>query len=580
MKAFRLTVLFLVMTMAGAAGVLFYIYYIILAREINRSEILMSAKAINVAARLKDSEIDVKDFFTTYSMAVADMPAVLIVTDANHNILAKAGLSDSEAVRLLGQYYNSNSNLGISHKVDNYIFFRNNILRKDPLDMIYGLDKGYIYSSIRYIPFQIAILIGGLLLLFIFVFYSVILFYVENPLRIVVEERLSRTIQRIALRNNRFREDLNTPIPNGFLSAGLKRVLNQTMYLLENWALNKRVFEDFSGIALLEKDKENIFRILYSMTMNRNHITRMTVLESTASTDRLDLIYSSDGEHYLQEIMENPDRCLAFRGGGFIKQDKERVFCPACTCGKDQIVICYPLLGGAKIIGIAQFIIDEKAVELELSSGNFAVEDRILLIENELSDLIRIAGSAASGLNMIETYRNQAVTDTLTGLYNRRYLIEYLTNTLDVAKRKEDELSILLIDIDYFKKFNDEYGHKTGDRVLKAVSDTMKNAVRDGDVIGRYGGEEFVVILPQTGSAQATEIAERLREDVSNIDYQRYEINNIPKITVSIGIAQFPLHGYSHYHLTSAADRALYAAKNSGRNRVKLHESLPPSVAD
>jgi diguanylate cyclase (GGDEF)-like protein len=156
-------------------------------------------------------------------------------------------------------------------------------------------------------------------------------------------------------------------------------------------------------------------------------------------------------------------------------------------------------------------------------------------------------------------------------------MVEYMASLLSISKRGNKPLALFMVDIDNFKRLNDEYGHHVGDLVLKEVARTMRRAIRECDIIARYGGEEFVVTLPDTDSAVANEVGQRLVEAVASIEWNSHNHNlgNIPQVTVSVGIAEFPLHGYSHYHLTNAADKALYVAKRSGKNRVVIHQALP-----
>jgi diguanylate cyclase (GGDEF)-like protein len=104
--------------------------------------------------------------------------------------------------------------------------------------------------------------------------------------------------------------------------------------------------------------------------------------------------------------------------------------------------------------------------------------------------------------------------------------------------------------------------------------------VREGDAVGRYGGEEFIVIFPHTEMDDAHEVAERIREAVASMQWNEYGFNNLPRITISAGLACFPQHGYSHYHLTNAADKALYRAKRDGKNRIVIHSELKERVED
>lgn len=167
-----------------------------------------------------------------------------------------------------------------------------------------------------------------------------------------------------------------------------------------------------------------------------------------------------------------------------------------------------------------------------------------------------------------EELRKLSTTDGLTGLYNRRFLDQTLESELSRAVRYQLPLSVLMCDIDHFKRFNDTHGHDMGDRVLKIVSGTFRGALRNNDFACRYGGEEFLAILPNTATAGGYNVAERFRQDVERLDIEGL------KVTMSIGVATFPQIPVStSAQLVEAADGALYEAKNSGRNRVRIAET-------
>jgi len=157
-------------------------------------------------------------------------------------------------------------------------------------------------------------------------------------------------------------------------------------------------------------------------------------------------------------------------------------------------------------------------------------------------------------------------TDALTGLHNRRHVQEHLTTCAAAARRHGHPLSVLVVDVDHFKRVNDTVGHAGGDRVLRAVAGALAAAVRTEDVVGRWGGEEFLLVLPHTGPAAARVLAERLRAEVAALDV---EVDGRPvPVTVSVGGAGAlgPVHG----DLLTLADRQLYAAKDAGRDRVRV----------
>lgn len=164
-----------------------------------------------------------------------------------------------------------------------------------------------------------------------------------------------------------------------------------------------------------------------------------------------------------------------------------------------------------------------------------------------------------------------ATVDQLTGLYNYRMYNSILTNEITRARRYGRSVSVLMLDIDYFKRINDNYGHTTGDRVLERLGLLLKESIRGESSVCRYGGEEFAVILPELGMEAASVTAERLREIVELTNFDGGKDHNI-KITVSIGIAAFPESAGTVDDLTNAADVALYAAKEGGRNRTSLYK--------
>ncbi len=170
-----------------------------------------------------------------------------------------------------------------------------------------------------------------------------------------------------------------------------------------------------------------------------------------------------------------------------------------------------------------------------------------------------------------------ATLDALTGFYNRRQLDERVRQEVSQAKRKNNNLCAIMADIDYFKQVNDTYGHAAGDLVLKTVAKIMRAQLREYDIAARYGGEEFVILLPSTTVKEAENVAERLRNAVASkvIDIEKVNNNNKTKmisVSISIGICEYD-HNSPPESLVMNADKALYSAKESGRNKVILYEN-------
>jgi diguanylate cyclase (GGDEF)-like protein len=174
---------------------------------------------------------------------------------------------------------------------------------------------------------------------------------------------------------------------------------------------------------------------------------------------------------------------------------------------------------------------------------------------------------ALVNLDLRERLENQALRDTLTNLYNRRYLEEASERELNRADRLGTALSIIAIDIDHFKRFNDQHGHAAGDEVLKRVSLYLMEGCRATDLVCRLGGEELLIMLPDTDLDGAAAMAEKLRDDVSHLRI-RWHSGELPPVTVSMGVACYPQHARKFAVLHSLADEALYRAKQNGRNQV------------
>lgn len=181
-----------------------------------------------------------------------------------------------------------------------------------------------------------------------------------------------------------------------------------------------------------------------------------------------------------------------------------------------------------------------------------------------LESVADICATAIQNAHYVERVKQLAYLDGLTGIFNRRFFELRIMEEIERARRYNTSMAVIMADIDHFKRLNDEFGHVLGDEVLRQVSSLFQQQVRMIDVVCRYGGEEFVVLLTQANSEQAVLIAEKLRKAVAS-----WQFPGVPcAVTVSAGVAAFPEHGATRNALVKAADAALYAAKQAGRNRV------------
>ncbi len=190
--------------------------------------------------------------------------------------------------------------------------------------------------------------------------------------------------------------------------------------------------------------------------------------------------------------------------------------------------------------------------------------------DKDIQMLSIVARSAALALENAELHRRTeelTINDELTETFNYRYFVQKLQEEKRRAARYNLPLSLIMVDIDWFKKLNDSYGHEIGNLVLKRLSEIIKKCIRDVDVFCRYGGEEFVIILPQTPQVEATQIAERIRQQIEKAVIETVKRGKL-KVTVSVGVTSYPENGKSQDDLLAVADQALYRAKGEGRNLV------------
>jgi diguanylate cyclase (GGDEF)-like protein len=247
-----------------------------------------------------------------------------------------------------------------------------------------------------------------------------------------------------------------------------------------------------------------------------------------------------------------------------------------------------PLIANGRAVGVISMqsytsnAYDQEEIrllELVATQAAFAIQNSRLFekAQHEISSRIEAEESLRAANNQLELQireisdlrdqlREQAIRDPLTGLFNRRYLTETLTRELDQARRAGAPVSIIIMDIDWFKNVNDTFGHDGGDKMLNALATLLQAHCRSGDIACRYGGEEFVVVLIGTALEIASQRAEELRMAFHALVIP-HESGNI-RATLSLGAAAFPLHGETGESVLIKADQALYQAKQTGRNRV------------
>jgi diguanylate cyclase (GGDEF)-like protein len=285
------------------------------------------------------------------------------------------------------------------------------------------------------------------------------------------------------------------------------------------------------------------------------------------SRDVLDGSCQWGGEAMLDHIA--PDACWALRRGrpykfgtgnvGFICGHVERQKHEA----EGLKYLCLPIVAHGETVGLLHIKFNEQ--------DHQAADDTM---PRRFSDMFGFAAQCAEHISLAianvqlrDELRDQSIRDSLTGLYNRRYFLERLRNELRNAEKKGGHIGLISFDTDRFKSFNDNHGHDAGDMVLREIGEVIQSTFNGSAIACRYGGEEFNILMPSTSVEQARAAAETLRINIEGrtIRYENYEL---PRITISAGVAAFPEHGRQVQDLLKAADTALYLAKEQGRNRV------------
>jgi diguanylate cyclase (GGDEF)-like protein len=229
---------------------------------------------------------------------------------------------------------------------------------------------------------------------------------------------------------------------------------------------------------------------------------------------------------------------------------------------KTNSFISYPIMIGGRKVGV---------LNVTDKSGGGAYDEVDLSLLEIIGPQVALALERAEWQERATEFQLMSITDSLTGLPNRRYLEERLADELNRSKRYDIPMSFLMIDIDDFKAYNDKNGHQAGDVALQITAHCLKGALRAADVASRYGGEEFCILLPQTGVAEAGVIADRIRQRVSTTEFPHGKAQPFGHVTISVGVSTFTKNIDSPENVIAAADRALYQAKSLGKDRVEFY---------
>jgi len=267
-----------------------------------------------------------------------------------------------------------------------------------------------------------------------------------------------------------------------------------------------------------------------------------------------------------QETSFAPEDCWALKRGALhlMRNSHTDIACAHISAATVESSICAPMIVHGEMIGL--LYIEAKRSQIDKSMTDFS---------HRIAEQI---GMSLATLQLQQSLRSQSLKDALTGLFNRRYLEAAVEKEISRAKRAGKSLGFIMMDIDHFKKMNDTLGHEAGDRVLQEVGSLLRAQTRGEDIVCRYGGEEFLLLLPGTTLSGTKNRADVLRLAVEKMIVIQSNRTISQNITMSFGIALYPDHGSQWEEVARAADRALYRAKESGRNCVMIADKTVPSI--
>lgn len=314
---------------------------------------------------------------------------------------------------------------------------------------------------------------------------------------------------------------------------------------------------------IIEEDEsiEDIYMRLGKIFIEDLGFDNCVMYEVSSSKNNMKIVYPPEAEgielHCKRDIQLDCELCRVKRTGHTISSADYPNICKYYTEGVNDIHYCVPIMIGGNVGGIVQFVCGKR--------GTCDVDD----IKKKISrakQYITDAQPVLEAKRLMKTLKESAFKDALTGLYNRRFLEESFENLVAGVLRRGTTLGLLMCDLDFFKQTNDVYGHDVGDMVLKEAAGNIRKSVRTSDLVIRFGGEEFLVLLIDTKPGDSFEVAEKIRE---RIEESKVKIaGGFIQKTISIGVSEFPTDTQNFWEAIKFADVALYKAKERGRNRV------------
>lgn len=349
-------------------------------------------------------------------------------------------------------------------------------------------------------------------------------------------------------------EKVRTMIGYGVIKTG--NVLSDTSKIVDE-LLN---IYKFKRVIEKDKSKKEVYERLREVLEDYMSLENFSIYEVDQNKNKISPVYVKGAKYWCNEVIfENAEECRAERTGMDVDSREFPCVCPnfidndVCKQGKMHYY-CIPVYVGGMVGNVVQIVYEPE------------MEPFINLIIPYIKGYLNEASPVLEARTYMDMLREQSLRDQLTGLYNRRFLDETIDKIAAQIKRRGTTLGILMVDIDYFKEVNDTYGHDMGDKVLKEIVKVLVKSVREADLVIRFGGEEFLVLLMDVQSGKSVEIAEKIRKAVESHTIESFGV--VLRKTVSVGVSEFPEDSEKIWQCIKYADVALYKAKEMGRNRV------------
>ena len=303
--------------------------------------------------------------------------------------------------------------------------------------------------------------------------------------------------------------------------------------------------------------------IIYAQKLFPNKSGALYIL--SPSKDTLEAVGEWGRSFSISQVF-SPNECWGIRRGrlNLVNNSQLGLNCNHVSTTEAISYLCIPLIAHGDTFGMLHVGCKSNSISGSCTQSNNDELKRQLV--TTLADHIALA---LANLSLRETLRFQAIRDSLTGLYNRRYMEESLEREIRRAERKGFQLGVIMLDVDYFKRFNDTFGHDAGDVLLRDFGAFLMSHVRKEDIACRYGGEEFILVLPETSLEETKVRAEQIREEVKSLSV-RHLGQTLGCITLSMGVSCYPKQGLTVIDILCEADKALYLAKAEGRDRVVI----------